>query len=185
MPTVVVPFRATGKSRLPGPVRAVLAQAMLADVVAAALVIGRSLVVTDEPAAVPDGAEVVTDPGGGQGAAVAAALAHVDGHALVVNADLPCATPGALHALAAAGAALVAADDGTTNALSLPDPSAFVPLYGAGSAARFEAAGLRPAAIEELALDVDTIDDLRRLSRPVGANTRRAAGRLQPSPSRR
>ena len=63
---------------------------------------------------------------------MAAALELVDGHALVVNADLPCVTPAALRRLAAAGPALVAAADGTTNALSLPDPSSFEPLYGSG-----------------------------------------------------
>ena len=58
------------------------------------------------------------------------------GHALVVNADLPAATASALRRLAEAGLALVEAPDGTTNALSLPDPGLFAPLYGAGSAAR-------------------------------------------------
>ena len=75
----------------------------------------------------------------GFGRAVCAGLARVEGHALVVNADLPCATPAAIARLAAAGLALVEAEDGTTNALSLPDPSVFIPLYGPGSAARFRA----------------------------------------------
>jgi len=69
---------------------------MLGDVVEAALAVGRVLVVTDDPSVVPRDAEVVPDPGHGLGAAVAAGLARVDGHTLVVNADLPAATPGML-----------------------------------------------------------------------------------------
>ena len=171
MVSVVVPFRAEGKTRLPEEIRVDLARAMLADVVAAALALGRVLVVGDDADAVPVGAEAVADPGGGQGGAVAAALALVDGHALVVNADLPCATPGSLRELAAAGLALVEAADGTTNALSLPDPSRFEPLYGPGSAARFAAAGLVPVAIPELELDIDTLDDLEQLAHPLGNRT--------------
>ena len=171
MVSVVVPFRAEGKTRLPEKIRADLARAMLADVVAAALALGRVLVVGDEADAVPVGAEAVVDPGGGQGGAVAAGLALVDGQALVVNADLPCATAAALHALAAAGPALVAAADGTTNALSLPDPSCFEPLYGPASAARFAAAGLVPVLIPELELDVDTLADLDGLALSLGRRT--------------
>ena len=82
---------------------------------------------------VPAGAEALLDPGGGQGAAVSAGLALVDGHALVVNADLPCVTAEALRRLAAAGLALVPAPDGTTNALSLPDPGVFARCMGQGA----------------------------------------------------
>ena len=73
------------------------------------------------------------------------------------------------------GIALVGAPDGTTNALSLPSPDAFAPLYGAGSAARFaeHAAALGLAVVSvtvpNLADDVDTLDDLRRLQAPVRA----------------
>jgi len=81
-------------------------------------------------------------------------------------------TPAALRRLAAAGPALVAAADGTTNALSLPDASSFEPLYGSGSAARFAASGLARVEIPELEGDVDTLDDLDRLALPVGWNTR-------------
>lgn len=177
MLTVVVPFRSGGKTRLPGGSRMEVARAMLEDVVAAALPVGRVLVVADE--AVPDGAEAVADPGGGQGAAVAAALALVRGHALVVNADLPCATPDALRRLAGAGAALVAAADGTTNALSLPDPSLFEPLYGPASADRFASLGLARVAIPELACDVDTMTDLELLPLPLGPRTALVTDRHQ------
>ncbi len=167
---VVVPFHASGKTRLPEEIRAELARAMLADVVDAALAVGDVLVVGDD-ADLPGGVRHLPDPGAGQGAAVAAALELADGHALVVNADLPCATAQALARLAAAGPALVAAADGTTNALSLPDPSAFAPLYGAGSAARFSSLGLVTVALPELEHDVDTLDDLVLLDRPLGRRT--------------
>jgi 2-phospho-L-lactate guanylyltransferase (CobY/MobA/RfbA family) len=144
---------------------------MLEDVVDAAREVGRVLVVTDDATAVPAGAEAVADPGGGQGPAVAEALARVTGHVLVVNADLPCVTPDALRALRNARAALVAASDGTTNALSLSEPSLFRPLYGGGSAERFAALGLVHISIPELEQDVDTLEDLAALTLPPGCRT--------------
>ncbi len=146
---------------------------MLGDVVEAALAVGRVLVVTDDRGVLPSGAEPIPDPGEGLGRAVEVGLAHVEGHALVVNADLPRATPAAIRRLAAAGLALVEAADGTTNALSLPDPSVFAPLYGPGSAARFRAhAPFATVAIPELEADVDTGDDLERLASRLGPRTR-------------
>ena len=173
MPVIVVPYRGDSKRRLPPAIRAAMAIAMLGDVVAAVLEVGRVVVVTDDASVLPSGVEVVADPGEGQGAAVAAGLAQVDGHALVVNADLPCATPEAIRSLAAAGLALVEAADGTTNALSLPDPSLFAQLYGPGSAARFRAhAPFATVAIPELVADVDTGEDLERLAVRLGPRTR-------------
>jgi 2-phospho-L-lactate guanylyltransferase len=173
VPTIVVPYRGDAKSRLPAGIRAAAAVAMLGDVVAAASEVGRVLVVTDDAGIVPRGAETLPDPGLGLGAAVVAGLAALDGHALVVNADLPCATPESLERLAAAGLALVEAADGTTNALSLPDPDAFEPLYGPGSAARFRAhARFAAVDIPELAYDVDSEEDLERIALPLGARTR-------------
>jgi 2-phospho-L-lactate/phosphoenolpyruvate guanylyltransferase len=155
------------------PLRAALAVAMLGDVVAAALEVGGVFVVTDDAAVVPRGAERVEDPGVGLGPAVAAGLGRVDGHALVVNADLPCATPAAIEELAATGLALVEAADGTTNALSLPEPAAFASLYGPGSAARFRAhAPFATACIAELEHDVDTEEDLERVQLELGPRTR-------------
>jgi 2-phospho-L-lactate guanylyltransferase (CobY/MobA/RfbA family) len=146
---------------------------MLGDVVEAALEVGRVVVVTDDPAVVPAGAETIPDLGGGQGVAVAAGLARVDGHALVVNADLPAATPAALEELAAAGLALVEAADGSTNALSLPDRRVFAPLYGPGSAERFRVhAPFATLAIAELEADVDSDADLERIAALVGPRTR-------------
>jgi 2-phospho-L-lactate guanylyltransferase len=171
--TTVVPYRGDAKRRLPAEIRAAAAVAMLGDVVEAAFELGHVLVVTDDPAVVPACARIVEDPGEGLGAAVAAGLAQVDGHALVVNADLPCATPRALRRLAVAGLALVEAEDGTTNALSLPDPSLFAPLYGPGSANRFRAhAPFVTASIPELVADVDTHADLELLAPRAGRRTR-------------
>ena len=173
MVTVVIPYRGDAKRRLPSELRAAVAVAMLGDVVAAALPLGRVLVVTDDRGVVPPGAEHIVDPGGGQGGAVAAGLALVEGHALVVNADLPCASTDALRRLAAAGLALVESADGTTNALSLPDPEVFAPLYGPGSAERFRRhAPFGTSAIPELAEDVDTLEDVERLAPLGGPRTR-------------
>ena len=169
MLAVVVPYRGDAKRRLPAPLRPALALAMLGDVVEAARTVGRVLVVTDDGGVLPPGAELVRDPGEGLGRAVEVGLARVEGHALVVNADLPGATPEAIRSLAAAGLALVEATDGTTNALSLPDPSFFAPLYGPGSAARFRAhAPFATVAIPELVADVDMGEDLERLAAHPG-----------------
>jgi 2-phospho-L-lactate guanylyltransferase len=173
LPTIVVPYRGDAKRRLPPEIRAAAALAMLGDVVEATSAVGPVRVVTDDPAAVPPGAEWVADPARGLGAAVAAGLAGVEGHALVVNADLPAATPAAIVELAAAGLALVEARDGTTNALSLPDPSVFVPLYGPGSAARFRAhAPFVTVSLPALEADVDSPEDLERLAPILGRRTR-------------
>lgn len=196
MTQIVVPFRGeSGKQRLDAPEeeRAQLALAMLGDVLAAATVTGRTLVVTGDATgralAEELGAEAVDDPGGGQGAAVAAALTRVDpGSVLIVNADLPCVVPHDLRTLAGAaelGAiGYVEADDGTTNALALPDRGLFEPLYGDGSAGRFrrhaDALGVTSisCAIPNLSDDVDTLDDLRRLGFRAGPRTQAALGRV-------
>ena len=163
MPTLVVPFR-HGKTRLalPAAERAEVELSLLARVLAAAVPVGRTLLVTDDRMlARRFGVEHVADPGSGQGAAVAAGLALTrETPALVVNADLPLATPDDLERLAAAAPALVAATDGTTNALALGDPASFRDLYGRGSARRFQAFGFHPVDLPRLALDVDTLADL-------------------------
>lgn len=174
--TVVVPFRSGGKSRLPAGVRVEVALAMLGDVLEAALPNADQVrLVTDDAAAtelaLALGADVIADPGGGQGAAVEAALLGAEGLCLVVNADLPCATPAALARLEELAPALVAAADGTTNALALPERTWFTPRYGEGSAARFAAAGLARVSIRELEHDVDTLHDLERLVLPTGRRT--------------
>jgi 2-phospho-L-lactate guanylyltransferase len=195
---IVVPFRGErGKQRLDAPddVRSELALAMLGDVVTAAVATGRTLVVTSDAdaraLAAELGAETVDDPGGGQGAAVGAALARLDdGTVLVVNADLPCAVPHDLRTLGGAadlGAlAYVEAADGTTNALGLPEASVYAPLYGSASAARFrdhaETIGVTAiaCAIPNLSDDVDTLADLERIGLRAGPRTQAALGRTMP-----
>src|SRR6478672_11336512 len=196
MPTVVIPFAGIeGKTRLHASRRArrELSLAMLGDVLAAALATGTVRVVTPDAEgaklAGELGAAVVDDPGGGQGPAVAAALAGLEpGAILVVNADVPCVLPDDLRALLAAtpagGIALVEALDGTTNALSISAPDVFAPLYGRDSAARFQARarelGLEPvsAAIPNLADDIDTVEDLRRLHLRLGPRSQMALATL-------
>ena len=152
MATFVIPFHVNGKTRL-GDRR--LAEAMLADVWAA---VGEAVVVA-EP--------------GGQGAALAAALSALSGPVTIVNSDVPCVTASELEALTAAAPALVAAADGTTNALALRDARDFEPLYGAGSAARFEQRlDARRLDLPGLRDDVDTWDDLERVRDRVGEHTR-------------
>ena len=187
MPTLVVPFRgAEGKSRLelPAPARAALVRAMLADVVAACAAVGPTFVVTPGDIALA-GATVVVDRARGQGAAVRTGLDAVvaaggSPPVLVVNADLPCATPRDLLALAGAvpadgpALALAPAADGTTNALAFASADLFIPLYGPGSAARY--AALAPSLVVEspnLMDDVDTVADLERLELRLGPQTRR------------
>lgn len=196
MTAIVVPFRGErDKQRIEAPeeLRAQLALAMLGDVVTACVATARTIVVTGDAAAgalaAELGAELCADPGGGQGEAVKAALAELpDEPVLVVNADVPCVVPHDLRTLAGAadlGAlGLVEAEDGTTNALALPRPSIFAPLYGARSGDRFRehAAALgvdaMSAAIPNLADDVDTLADLERLTLRAGPRTQAALGAL-------
>jgi 2-phospho-L-lactate/phosphoenolpyruvate guanylyltransferase len=194
VPTIVIPYAgAEGKTRLHASRRArrALSLAMLGDVLAATTAIGSARVVTADDegreTARELGAETVEDPGGGQGTAVAAALAGLEagplgvGPILVVNADVPCVVPADLRALLAStptgGIAFVEAVDGTTNALSLSAPEVFAPLYGADSAVRFRAhaeeLGLDAvsAVVPNLADDIDTLDDLERLQLRCGPRT--------------
>jgi len=157
-------------------------------VLAAAGPLGEVLVVTAEAPSLPAGARHVPDPHRGQGAAVrlaldAAVAAALPAPFVVVNADVPCATTRDLLALAGAvpehGLALVAAADGTTNALALYDEVLFEPLYGPGSADRF--AALAPSTrldAPNLMDDVDTPGDLARLEGRVGEHTRRVLATL-------
>ena len=125
-------------------------------------------------ACAPLGEVLVCDAPGGQGQALSAFLEDVSGPVVIVNADVPCVRTDELEALSAAAPALVAAADGTTNALALTDAREFVPLYGAGSAARYAATlNARPLDLPGLRDDVDTWDDLVRVSERAGPNTHR------------
>ena len=168
MATIVIPFRRgpvkTRLGPLPDAARRELALALLADVRAACARVAPTL---------------LAEGPGGQGRAVAAALRSVRGPVAIVNADLPCATPADVERLLAAAPALVAAADGTTNALALPDPRSFRPLYGPGSADRFAALGLERVEIPNLADDVDTLADLERVAERAGPHTRAALEALR------
>jgi 2-phospho-L-lactate guanylyltransferase (CobY/MobA/RfbA family) len=114
----------------------------------------------------------------------AAAATGLPAPFLVVNADLPCATTRDLLALVGAmpdgGLALVAAPDGTTNALALSDERLFEPVYGPGSAERFATlAESRQLDSPNLMDDVDAPDDLARLGARLGAHTRRVLAELR------
>ncbi|HMI98413.1 MAG TPA: 2-phospho-L-lactate guanylyltransferase [Gaiellaceae bacterium] len=189
---VVIPHAGpAGKTRLElgRSAREELSRAMLVDVLAAAVEIGTTWVVTPDPAAgavaEEAGAAVVPDPGGGQGAAVEAALARTGaGPVLVVNSDLPSLSAADLRALAeatpASGIAVAAAEDGTTNALGLSDATVFAPLYGAGSAARFLAHAATAVSVTRPGLrdDADELADLVRLAPRSGHRTRACLAKL-------
>ena len=179
MATVVVPFRSGGKSRLPAELRVEVALAMLGDVLEAAVGARRPRAARhrrrrrgarSRPAL---GVEVVADPGGGQGAAVQAALAGVDGVCLVVNADVPrvrAVRPRGARAPPACGAVAIVAAARRHDERARParSPRSFEPLYGPGSAARFRAhAAALGLDVHDLDLpnlrdDVDTVADLER-----------------------
>jgi 2-phospho-L-lactate guanylyltransferase len=201
MAGIVVPFRGSrGKQRLTGldaTAHRAVVLAMLTDVLAATTQVGRTVVVTGDDdgrrVAAEAGAEVVDDPGEGQGAAVAAAIGLFPSDSvLIVNADVPCVVPYDLRSLVAAtpigGIALVASEDGRTNALSLPAPELFEPLYGPRSAERFKRAArdlgveLVAVAIPNLADDVDTREDLERVELRAGPNTQAALHGVRMAP---
>jgi 2-phospho-L-lactate guanylyltransferase (CobY/MobA/RfbA family) len=157
MTTYVIPYRVGGKTRLAD---SKLALAMLSDVTDAVYGVAKEALVIDGP--------------GGQGEAVAASLAVLRGPVTIVNADLPCVTSAELERLSASAPALVAAPDGTTNAIALRDVGDFKPLYGPGSANRFTAhLGALRLELPGLLDDVDTWDDLERVRDRVGKHTRR------------
>jgi 2-phospho-L-lactate guanylyltransferase len=189
MAAILVPFRgAEGKRRLAPATpqaRIALGLAMLADVLSACVAVAPTTLASDDEAAAHVAAEVgagvVAGLPRGQGAAVALALARLDSRPVaVVNADLPCVVPDdlreLLRALPRGGLALAPAADGTTNALALADPRLFRPLYGPGSAERFLALSIPAVTVDHpnLADDVDTLDDLRRLEERAGPRTQMA-----------
>ena|SRR5207253_1402607 len=156
MTTFVIPFRADGKTRLGDPK---LALAMLSDVIDAVGALGTEALLADAPS--------------GQGDALARTLAVRRGPVTILNSDLPCITSGEIEELADAAPAIVPAADGTTNAIALRDAADFAPLYGSGSAARFEAQlEATPLDLPGIRDDVDTWEDLERVRDRLGQNTR-------------
>lgn len=162
MTTYLIPYRIGGKTRLGDPK---LALAMLSDVTDAVNELAEEALVVDGP--------------GGQGAAVAGTLAVRRGPVTILNADLPCVTSAEIEELTAAAPALVAARDGTTNALALRDVADFKPLYGPGSAARFaKHLGAIGLVLPGMRDDVDTWDDLERVRDRVGKHTHQYLNQL-------
>jgi 2-phospho-L-lactate/phosphoenolpyruvate guanylyltransferase len=193
MPVPLVPVKALAeaKGRLAptvGPLqRRLLAIAMFEDVIAALQAVPG---LADPVVVSPDrevwrradaiGCRVVEEPPGAgdlnrslAAAAAAASASNGDG-LLVVAADLPLASAAGLKRVLAAAEAPVAVvpshDGGGTNVLAWRDPGTFAPSFGPDSAARHLAV---PGAVRidepGLALDVDTVEDLRLV-----------AGRLDP-----
>jgi 2-phospho-L-lactate guanylyltransferase len=174
----IVPFKGLdgAKTRLAAVLspeeRARLAFEMLERVLVAcegAVAIERTLLVTPDPGAVPEGADVLVDSGVGHAEAIALALADPRAAAgvLVVMADCPLVHSSSLDALAEAARplALVRARDGGVNALALRDVVAFQPRFGVRAEEMIGealAAGLEPALLDDpaLALDVDRPEDL-------------------------
>ncbi len=195
-----------------GDSREALAQAMFSDVLAAlrevpaidaiAVVTGNELA---EEAARDNGLVLIDDAEDtGQSDATVLGIAHAlrEGYdrALLVPGDTPLLEPSEVTALLdRAGrdhiAATIVPDrhgEGT-NALLLSPPTAIAPSFGPGSLARHRAAALAAAVscrvdeVPSLMLDVDTPDDLARVSAELGPagerapRTRRALKQLEPA----
>jgi len=185
MPVPLVPVKAlaAAKGRLApwlSPLeRRLLAIAMFEDVVAALQAtpgLAAPLVVSPDREmwrrAEAIGCRVVEEPAGGEGlnAALARAAEKAgDDGLLVVAADLPLASAAGLQrvleaaALAPVVVVVVPSHDGDgTNVLAWREPASFAPRFGPGSATRHLSV---PGAVRvddpQLAMDVDTVEDLR------------------------
>jgi 2-phospho-L-lactate/phosphoenolpyruvate guanylyltransferase len=187
VPTPLVPVKALAeaKGRLApwlGPIeRRLLTIAMLEDVIAAL----QGTAGLERPAVIsPDreiwrradamGCRVIEEEPGAadlnRSLTRAASSMDVRGGLLVVAADLPLAHAEAvgrvLDAAARAPVVVVPSHDGAgTNVLAWRDPATFAPAFGPGSASRHLNT---PGAVRhdepELALDVDTVADLRSVA---------------------
>ena len=178
---VVVPIKswATAKARLAGALTPAEREQLALRCATTVLAAARPLpvfVVCDDAAvaswAVSQGATVVTPTGSGLNSAVASGrqAAHRAGYArvLVVHSDLPNATD--LASLDDHSAEVIVVPDrhhDGTNALLVPSDGAFEFCYGPGSfdahCAKAQQLGLSLRVVDrpDLALDLDTLDDLR------------------------
>jgi 2-phospho-L-lactate/phosphoenolpyruvate guanylyltransferase len=128
----------------------------------------RCRVVEERPGEAPDDA-------GNLNRSLTRAAAGLDaaGGLLVVAADLPLASAGAIERVVEAGAGapvvVVPSRDGAgTNVLAWRDPASFAPAFGPDSAARhLELPGAVRLDDPGLALDVDTLKDLRAVAAQV------------------
>ncbi len=199
----ILPVKSFGaaKQRLGGLVgqepRAVLARAMVADVLAALARVPELDEVVVVSANALDGGPGVRvlhdDREAGQSAAAAIGIDHARARGfervLLVPGDAPLLDPAELSGLLARAESLVIVPDrhGTgTNGLLMSPPDAIDPSFGPDSLARHEAAA-RAAALDyaveplpSLVLDVDTPDDLAAVTRALdgrsdGAPATRAA----------
>ena len=150
-------------------------------------------------AAAACGVEVVADPGGGQGAAVAAALRGLDGvcsRRQRRRAAHPPIRPDRARLRAARGRGRASSRQPTARRTRSDCRIAevFQPLYGPGSAARFRAHAvalglfLHDLDLPNLRDDVDTAEDLERLGprgRPANARPDRRSSREGRPPLRR
>jgi 2-phospho-L-lactate guanylyltransferase len=204
MPTLaILPIKSFDESKqrlapelTAGPRRA-LAEAMFSDVLVAlrraVSVEGVVVVSSDHGAqriAGGHGATVLEDEAVGHSEAAALGIAHAleagAERVLLVPGDCPLLNPAQLDELVAyqvgTRSALIVPDrHGTgTNALLLTPPDALTPSFGPGSCARhFELAGAQGTtpevvAVQSLALDVDTPEDLAALQETL-ASTRGGA----------
>ena len=186
MEAILIPVKhlAESKIRLAGvlgpPQRGRLALSMLADVFLAAAPWPLRMVVTSDPDAASiarsAGWSIVADPGSGLNDAVAAGTAAtVSAGAtalLVLPCDVPLVTGRELEVLFATDADVVVAcsDDGGTSGLLRRPPGAITARFGPQSAdahaGAASTAGLRVESLRlpGLLLDVDDVDDLRRLA---------------------
>lgn len=191
--TIVVPVKgtATAKSRLGGHPR--LARAIALDTVAAALPVGRLVVITTEAAAADFralGAETVHDPGQGLSAAVLEGIAAAGpGRVAVLQGDLPALTSteleDALRLASAVELAFLADAAGTgTTLITALDPERHCPAFGEESRAAHRAVGYVELPIDEtsgLRSDVDTWADLERLEGRLGRRTAEAMETIRQS----
>lgn len=140
------------------------------------------------PLVAPHGAVTVQDNGEGTNAAIVTALAEpavaAADAALILQGDLPQLRAThvdemrtALGALSTPAALLVPNDDGGTSALGLRPPSAMPTAFGSDSGSRHRQSAadtgipLEQLPIADLASDVDTIEDLKRVGQFAGPAT--------------